>query len=180
MTIPEIKPPDELFIRRVCACRKCTIPCETMPGNLIPSDLPKIAAYLGNTIPEMEPLLLASPGVVVKTDDTIHRFGTLIPATKPDGSCIFLTEDKRCAIHKVAPFGCAYFDMHMNDEQAKPQARYSAATVGAHWLWDRGNPYVIMRQRLYFEGRRALDPIVSRANLIMKSIKELGLAETLK
>ena len=56
--------------------------------------------------------LLASPGAIVRNSRTgqVFRVATLVPATKPDGSCENLTADGRCQIHAIAPFGCAFFD----------------------------------------------------------------------
>jgi Fe-S-cluster containining protein len=65
----------------------------------------------------------ASPGSLVKHLATgkIERVGTITPK-RVKGRCVFLTEDDRCSIHAVAPFGCAYFDTHMSMEQAHPRS----------------------------------------------------------
>src|SRR6185436_1523039 len=90
------------FARTSCACRRCTISCEHIPGALAPSDLPRIAAHLGygQDIQRFaRENLLASEGVQVTTDQgKVVRLVTLVPAQEPDGRCKFLS-DGRCTIH---------------------------------------------------------------------------------
>ncbi len=98
------------FARTVCACPDCTLNCQYIPGYLIPADLERIGQYHA---PGAEIFdwarghLLASPGAMVRRGDAVFRIPTLVPARRPDGACLFLTADERCAIHVVAPFGCA-------------------------------------------------------------------------
>lgn len=48
-------------------------------------------------------------------------FPKLIPAANPDGSCHWF-EDGRCAIHALAPFGCAVFDAHMPADEVRERS----------------------------------------------------------
>ena len=121
------------FPRTVCACEDCLACCERQPGYLIPDDLPAIAALLGEPI---EPFLAASPGALVGrfTADGIEtlRIGTIVPrTTTPEGRCIFLESDGRCAIHSVAPFGCAMFDTHMVDGEWQERSRWGLGQIAS-------------------------------------------------
>lgn len=110
-------PPKE-FVRSSCACTACTAYCMRHPGMLIPSDLLRIADHLvatGRTKATFEVMdyLWASVGALIGNRATgeTRRVGTITPAME-NKRCVFLTEDNRCSIHAVAPFGCAYFDSH--------------------------------------------------------------------
>src|SRR4051794_22534151 len=92
------------FARTSCACRRCSISCEHVPGALAPSDLPRMAQHLGygDDVPTFaQENLLASEGVDVTTDrgQTV-RLHTLVPATDGNGHCKFL-QGGRCAVHVV-------------------------------------------------------------------------------
>lgn len=91
-----------------------------MPGYLLPHDLIEIGTRVSNGVTRefLSGYLLASEGAVVQTGDQRFRIPTIVPAQKADGSCVFLNEHDRCTIHDIAPFGCAYFDTHMTNEQA--------------------------------------------------------------
>jgi hypothetical protein len=95
--------------RTMCACDHCRSWCNFMPGCLIPSDLERMIPSGVDPFEWAESNLLASPGALVMKGYRMFRIHTLVPAVKPDGSCIHLIEG-RCNIHAVAPFGCAYFD----------------------------------------------------------------------
>ncbi|MEA2710108.1 MAG: hypothetical protein QOF78_2709 [Phycisphaerales bacterium] len=105
------------FARTSCACRRCTISCEHVPGALAPADLPRLAAHLGyaDVLGFARDNLLASEGVQVTTDQgKLVTLPTLVPATQPNGHCKFL-KSGRCEIHAVSPFGCAFIDAHQSD-----------------------------------------------------------------
>lgn len=103
--------------RSVCNCEDCRLNCEVMPGFLIPSDLDRIMPAGVEPLIWAETNLLASPGALVMRDGQTFRIPTLVPATKPDGTCIHLNEGL-CGIHGVAPFGCAFFDCHSLPQDA--------------------------------------------------------------
>ena len=130
--------------RSSCACRDCQRNCRHMPGFLIPADLTRMIPPGADPFLWAEANLLASPGALVAKDGKLFRIPTLVPAVKADGSCIHLTGGKRngkCAIHEIAPFGCAFFDCKTpNDGREQPalvQIHQAApggslsATVGA-------------------------------------------------
>ena len=112
------------FKRTECACEEDMKFCKQRPGYLIPGDLFAISDALIKrgeikTPRDLFPLLRASKGPVVGNSATgqRHRIGTITPAMK-DGRCVFLDPQDRCTIHAVAPFGCAFFDVHMDPAQA--------------------------------------------------------------
>jgi hypothetical protein len=130
------------FSRSVCACDDCTAYCRHMPGYLIPADLERIHQHLSPA----EDLgawacryLLASPGALVMRRGLLMRIPTLVPARRPGGACIFLTDAERCAIHVLAPFGCAFFDAHM--PQAEADRRSMLGLQAVLEAWNAGDAY---------------------------------------
>jgi hypothetical protein len=107
--------------------------------------------------------LLASPGALVARGGKVFRIPTLVPARRPDGACLFLTDDDRCAIHAVAPFGCAFFDVHQDTAEADERSTAGLRAVLADWLKD--GPYAEVWQALAAAGLRAPPPEVGRALL---------------
>ena len=108
------------FERVVCDCAEDVELCRR-PSYLIPGDIFAIGEFLVKegritTVAEVFQFLRASKGAVVGEAATGKRFriGTITPKVKDDGWCVFLTPDKRCSIHAVAPFGCAFFSVHMD------------------------------------------------------------------
>ena len=112
------------YERTVCACNDCRAPCECMPGHLVPSDIPRLIAWLDKGTPGLSAtlgmFLAASPGATIRdraTGETL-QVPTIVPNRHPKtGKCAFLMDDGLCAVHEVAPYGCAYFDMHMSREE---------------------------------------------------------------
>lgn len=108
------------FARTVCACPADVAHCRRQPGFLIPSDLLPIMDRLSREKKNLYDWLMASAGAIVGdlwTGQTF-RIPTITPRRKADGSCVFLDDHERCAIHDVAPFGCAYFDDHMATDES--------------------------------------------------------------
>lgn len=102
------------FARTACACPADIEHC-SRPGYLVPDDLERIWRTLhlrGDTDPQR--FFEASRGAVVANTATGQRFriGTIVPKIERD-QCVFLDCHRRCTIHEVAPFGCAFFDVHM-------------------------------------------------------------------
>jgi hypothetical protein len=95
--------------RTECSCRTCRRNCMFMPGFLIPADLARIIPPDVDPFQWAESNLLASPGAMAMKDGKTFHIRTLVPATKDDGSCIHYRQ-RRCQIHAVSPFGCAFFD----------------------------------------------------------------------
>jgi Fe-S-cluster containining protein len=108
----------------------CKVPCRHMPGCLVPGDIEAIKDYLhvpdgiAHTEWIYENFRASLPGTKVlrkhrgNPNPELLLIPTIVPAQKPDGSCVFLAEDGQCKIHPVSPFGCAYHDMHMGLEEA--------------------------------------------------------------
>jgi Fe-S-cluster containining protein len=114
---------EDFFDKTSCACKQCVKCCYRQPGSLVPGDLQRIAAHLGETPEEAKKHFWASPGALVKdlsTGQTI-RIGTITPR-RVKGKCVFLDANDRCTIHEVAPAGCRYFDTHMDARQAMPRS----------------------------------------------------------
>lgn len=109
--------------RTDCDCEDCTLPCKHKSGFLIPSDLKRISDALNSASSNIAEFanehLEASPGAVVLHQGHLKSIPTLVPRRRADGSCHWLTEDNKCSIHEVAPFGCAFFDSHMDLEEGK-------------------------------------------------------------
>ena len=109
------------FERTSCDCELCKVPCRHMPGAMIPGDLEAISDHLGVHMsgPWVEEHFRASEGPRVRYQGVWFSVApSMVPAQKEDGSCVFLDDDGRCEVHPVAPFGCAYMDMHMGKEEA--------------------------------------------------------------
>lgn len=152
------------FPRTSCPCKACQLNCRHMPGFLIPSDLGRMIPEGADPLAWAQDNLLASPGALVMKDFQAFRIPTLVPAVKPDGSCIHLQGGKRngrCDIHENAPFGCAFFDcrpergslghqglMAVYEELSKPTSLYIK-------LWGH----------LWALGRRQAAPEVLRARM---------------
>jgi hypothetical protein len=154
------------FFRTVCACAGCVLNCRHLPGYLVPADLERIRLEVVANEDLMDwarKHLLASPGAKVAQGGRIYRIPTVVPARRPDGACTFLTAEERCAIHAVAPFGCAFFDMHMADVEADRRSRRGLqAIVDA---WTHGDLYAQVWLTLHEEGRQAPSPEVCRQQL---------------
>ena len=75
-------------------CEQCGTCCKNKMIFLTPDEVSKIARYLNS-----DPHNFAE----VYYDGIFPRIAL---KHKPDGSCIFLTEDNKCKIHEVKPFQC--------------------------------------------------------------------------
>jgi len=154
------------YFRTVCACAACVRNCRHMPGYLIPADLERLRLQLaaGEALLDWaRKHLLASPGAKVAQGGRVFRIRTLVPARRPDGACTFLTAQDRCGIHAVAPFGCAFFDMHMADAEANRRSCRGLQAVREAWI--HGGLYAQLWLALHNEGRRAPPPEVCREQL---------------
>ena len=125
---------DHGFERTVCACDQCKACCKRQAGPLASGDVERITAFIAKrqgwtlevAFDWVKTRLWASPGCLVKDMlGRVQRIGTITPRC-PKGRCVFLTEDERCSIHEVAPFGCAYFDTHMDHHRAQERGSWLA------------------------------------------------------
>lgn len=113
--------PTVTFDRTVCACEEC-IACCQRPAHLLPEDVPRLLARAELAGITTEPLeaLRAGKGAVVGDRHTgrVRRIPTITPAVH-DGWCVFFDRaTRRCRAHDVAPFGCAFFDVHMDRQES--------------------------------------------------------------
>ena len=156
--------------RTECACPRCSAFCQFMPGYLVPADLDRIIPKweLDDPDPKHDPLtwaesnLLASPGALVSKGFELFRIPTLVPARLESGACIHFTAERRCAIHPVAPFGCAFFGCD-EETAAKMWANHKALEDVYQAQLDRSSLYGTIWEHLWKMGKRAPTPEVARA-----------------
>lgn len=154
------------YSRSTCACHACATNCRFMPGYLIPDDLARM--YPGeHTWVEWwawaEQNLLASPGATVVAQGEVIQIRTLVPKTKPDGSCKNLDENGLCQIHEAAPFGCAFFDCKMDFIGSQPLSIRGLITVANAWA--NGGLYCAIWTHLSNNGFRQEHSNVLRARM---------------
>lgn len=115
------------FERTTCACDACVECCKKQPGQLAPGDFERIAKHLGETPEQAKAHFWASGGAVVMDTRTRRQFriGSITPRLVRK-RCVFLTDDNRCMVHPVAPFGCGYFDTHMTLPTAMARSNWVA------------------------------------------------------
>lgn len=147
------------FLRTICACPQCSRFCKRMPGCLAPGDAEAIAEHLGTNIEAVAENLAASPGALVERNGVRFRIGTIVPARKSDGSCVWLDDDGRCTIHPVAPFGCAYFDEHQTPREGNRRSSVMLQAI----MQDES--YRALRTKLEAAGRVAPAPEALRKQL---------------
>lgn len=112
------------FQRTVCACPAEVAYCKTRPAGLVPGDVERIAAFLKLPVDECLQLYFsASDRTTVLAGGQARTVWQLVPITQAHG-CVFLGADDRCKIHAVSPFGCAYFDSHMNAREGDRRSRW--------------------------------------------------------
>jgi hypothetical protein len=100
------------FGRTVCDCALCAAPCRHIPGSLDVSDLSRLC-------PEgKDPFAWAEQHLRAVSDKS---YPTLVPVRGPDGACHW-HYGGRCAVHDLAPYGCAFFDSHMSADEANRRA----------------------------------------------------------
>ena len=128
---------------------------------LAPGDVERIAVHLHATKEQVEGMLLASPGAkvgkLIGREVVVFRIPTIVPKQTEHG-CVFL-DNGRCKVHPVAPYGCAYFDSHMD---AKEGAARSGAALNAIVL---DVEYQATWQRLRANGQISDTPDAKRARM---------------
>lgn len=128
--------------RSSCACNACVANCKVIPGFLIPSDLPRMAGE-SDLFEWAEKHLLASPGATFIQRGVTTKIPTLVPA-KTERGCIFLSDDNKCTIHEVSPFGCAFFDCQ------QPTMVADQLSIQAHrTILDEFNPLAIRYRKVW-------------------------------
>jgi len=134
-----------------------------MPSFLVPSDLHRIAEFLGCDDPVEFALkyLLASPGATVLDRGRLRQIKTLVPARRQDGACVFLDENERCSVHAVSGFGCSHFDAHQSAEEANRRSSCGLRRIDR--AWDDNELYAQLWMLLYALEGVAPSPIAARA-----------------
>jgi hypothetical protein len=157
----------------VCPCGECVRNCRHIPGYLIPADLDRIRQHLapdGDLRAWALEHLLASPGALVLQRGQALRIPTLVPARRPDGACLFLTAESRCAIHAIAPFGCAFFDAHQPAGEADRRSSLGLRTVLE--AWRRADLYALVWLELHRAGLQAPPPEACREQLRQARVED--------
>lgn len=120
------------FVRTACACRRCVDCCKAQPGPLVPGDYERILEHTGLHPEEARLMFWASPGSLVRDMRTgRERFVGTITPQQVRGRCVFLQPDDRCGIHAVAPYGCAFFDMHQPTAVYQPRSQWLVQAIVA-------------------------------------------------
>jgi len=140
-----VKPP---FEPTSCSCKMDRHNCHRQPGHILPGQLTAIAFHLGKTIEETKEMFWNSPGMLLSRNGVQERVRTITPRFKKGkkgrkGRCVFLQSDGKCGIYPVAPFGCRYFDVHMNAEEGQQRALW-----GVRFLLDHKEEYEAVRDEL--------------------------------
>ena len=122
------------FERTVCDCEDCAMNCRFIPGYLLPEDLPRLLDLhpAECLVGFAEKYLFASPGAKVLQAGKILQVPTLVPARKPDGSCVFF-DGAHCTVHPAAPFGCAFFDPHQTRAQSDVISQQGILILMREW-----------------------------------------------
>lgn len=111
-----------------CRCAGCVDQCCSAPGILAPGDLERIAAYVGADAGEggrasgfaSVNFEAVEPMACIEVSDNenkphVDELCGKVPWIRPRrhasgiraGRCVFLTDDDRCSVYSVRPFGCA-------------------------------------------------------------------------
>ena len=106
------------FSRTACGCPLCQAYCRVRPGTLDPEDLARLCPPGQDLLTWAERHLRARAG---------GPYPALVPARAIAGHCHWYVGGG-CSVHADAPYGCAFFDAHMDDAEV---ARRVGATVAA-------------------------------------------------
>lgn len=161
--------PRDQFLRSHCACAGCVACCKAMPGMLIPGDAERIQSAQPQLLPSE--CLAASDGALVVYRGQPMRIPTIVPAQKPDGSCVFLDDRDRCTVHAVAPFGCSHFDTHQSRGGRDGGDHRSSAGLQSI-LADTSGNYIHLWQHLVELGCTA-PPLQERRERLERMLREV-------
>jgi len=144
------------FQRTKCSCPMCQVYCQHAPGRLAPWDL----AYLSGG---HDLMTWAEQHLRAVIDAPYPK---LIPVAKPGGECHWYINGN-CAVHTDAPFGCAYFDAHMSNDEVKKRGQLGIQACLADA--GRDGPYTKVWRHLVGKGltaksadRRAVDGAMAK------------------
>jgi hypothetical protein len=102
---------------------------------MIPGDAEKVVQLVQKPIKE---LFVASPGALVYNSSTrkMFRIGTITPKYEHE-KCIFLMPDGKCQVHAVAPYGCAFFDIHMDMSEGQKRSMWGLRLIQGDLQYNR-------------------------------------------
>ena len=133
-----------------------------MPGSLVPGDLERIEEFtgnIGNGDFVMENFRVsdgAKVGVLVGGKLIPVSIPSLVPAQRPDGRCVFLTDDGKCSIHPVSPFGCSHVDTHMDQVEGDRRVQWCVQSqVAGHKRGERYTQLCILLDEVGLNAPRA-------------------------
>ena len=92
-------------------CRQCGACCRIKDGIVRVSDaeIARIAAFLG----------MAEQAFIDRETEVAPDRRGLILKSRPDGACVWLTDDNRCRIHSVKPDKCRTFPYEWTNADSK-------------------------------------------------------------
>lgn len=124
--------------RTVCACDECKAGCRAQPGYLLPSDLEHFD----------QDDLRASEGMTIFVMGRVIQLGTIVPAQKSNGECVFY-KDGNCTVHEHSPYGCRMFSVCEPKElQVDFEQKQHYGVVEIAKDKDADGPYSSLRKKL--------------------------------
>jgi hypothetical protein len=144
-TLPTSQPAREMygFRRTECACSFCRAFCHHVPGTLAVGDL------LALCPPDQDVFRWAEDHLRALTDKPEPA---LVPRRQANGHCHWLVNGL-CAVHAQSPFGCAFFDSHM--DEAEVERRRLATRLDRQKDARENGPYVRVWRHLVQKGLTA-------------------------
>ncbi len=120
--IEPVQPTDRRygFERTRCGCELCQAYCRYVPGRLDVADLERLCPEGQDVFTWAEHHLRAVPDAPSPK---------LVPVRRSNGHCHWYLDDK-CLVHQNAPYGCAYFDSHMDLAEVTRRSRAASREAG--------------------------------------------------
>ncbi len=154
------------FARTQCGCDFCKVYCRHLPGRLDPSDLAALCPDGDDGVV----FAWAEEHLQAVNDQAYPK---LVPARQVNGHCHWY-DDGLCAVHRNAPFGCAFFDAHMPpaDVDARNRATSQASLLDAahNGLYSRIYHHLCHRGLTRPSGQRA--PLDDEMRLLRLSMEQ--------
>lgn len=143
------------FRRNVCACRKCSLWCEYVPGALVPSDLERLIPSGDDPFLWAEDHLLASPGFRMMNGlgETLIQIPTLVPMRQENA---FVSQCQQ------------------TPKQAEP--RIIAARLAREKAFQEGHLYAQIWNRLWDAGLKELNTL-ENTDRALQEVQRLNTAE---
>jgi Fe-S-cluster containining protein len=85
-------------------------------------------------------------------------FGVLAGACADNGRCIFLTDDDRCSIHSVSPFGCSHFSAHMEPMEGDIRSMWGLRQIMGTPAYEAARQVLAKRDGGQYEPFKAYTP----------------------